>query len=1087
MQNTNRTKASSITVANLPQLLTLLDFQSENEQWWKYYEDFDCEITVDFNKARIFYPPELTVNGQQVTNFGQAENFVVLECVDRLIEKGYRPEDIELEKRWTLGHEQKGGRADICVYGHGSNEVFLILECKTMGAEYQKALKKLQSDGGQLFSYRQQEGSVEWISLYASGMDESNIVYSNDTIACFDDPHIIELAESDRTIRLYKNAKNSVELYNVWKETYAKKLWPGIIFNKDTTAYRIGIKPLIKSDLQDFTHDNQIVNRFEEILRHNNVSDKENAFNRLAVLFICKLVDEIEKADDAEVDFQYKQGTDTYEALQDRLQRLYRDGMEKFMKEEIAYIPATYPDDLFKDYTGEKRTNAIDDLKKAFKILKYYSNASFSFKEVHNHGLFLQNGKLLVEMVQLFERYRIVYKSRHQFLGDMFEQLLHQGFRQNEGQFFTPTPITRFIWDCLPLQNVIERADGSTYPRIIDYACGAGHFLTEAVEAVNSVTSSEVNDWVEGRVVGVEKDYRLARVAKISLFMNGAGDGTIVYGDGLDNHPGQDVKNEGYDILVANPPYSVRAFKSHLDLRHNSLELAETISQDGGEIEVLFIERAKQLLKPGGVAAVILPVGVLNSDINSASAARDLILNNFYIRAIVKMGPNTFGETGTNTAILFLEKFQEPPVRCGLVRDSVDAILEGRQLEDWHDLDVYSSYLAEIGVEHEEYLEFIERRGTIEKWAESVYFGEYVKEFRQSSEFLTRSKRKSFIGSSPKSQERLVSGWFFDFVRIVEERKLQHFALTYEQATTVVVAPDGVKEQRKFLGYSWSKRKGQQGIKISKPGGELYCEPDRLARGTLASVIRDSFIENDKDSFQLVESQAAINRVKTSELLDFTSSKYSNSLSLVAHASIEVKSDFDVVALDELVWFNLGAIDPRSDPEKRFVYVDVASVEKATGIVDFSNIIIGAEAPSRARRTAGEGDILVATVRPSLRGFALLGPFPESDTVFSTGFSVLRVKDSNHMSPRFLYELFKSSEVILDQLIAKAGKGQYPSINSRDLSSVRIPVPAPEVQSRCLERIDEIQQEYAVSRMTMSAYREKVESVFREFGIFAGV
>ena len=84
---------------------------------------------------------------------------------------------------------------------------------------------------------------------------------------------------------------------------------------------------------KDFTPDDRIVNRFEEILRHNNVSDKENAFNRLVALFICKLVDEIKKQDFDEVEFQYKQGQDTYENLQDRLQPLHQQGMEEFMKE----------------------------------------------------------------------------------------------------------------------------------------------------------------------------------------------------------------------------------------------------------------------------------------------------------------------------------------------------------------------------------------------------------------------------------------------------------------------------------------------------------------------------------------------------------------------------------------------------------------------------------------------------------------------------------------------------------------------------------------------------------------------------------
>ena len=56
------------------------------------------------------------------------------------------------------------------------------------------------------------------------------------------------------------------------------------------------------------------------------------SYNRLIALFICKLVDEITKGENDIVEFQYKQGTDTYETLQDRLQRLHKDGMEKFMK-----------------------------------------------------------------------------------------------------------------------------------------------------------------------------------------------------------------------------------------------------------------------------------------------------------------------------------------------------------------------------------------------------------------------------------------------------------------------------------------------------------------------------------------------------------------------------------------------------------------------------------------------------------------------------------------------------------------------------------------------------------------------------------
>lgn len=75
----------------------------------------------------------------------------------------------------------------------------------------------------------------------------------------------------------------------------------------------------------------------------------------------------------------------------------------------------------------------INDLKKTIKMLKFYTNNDFAFKDVHNEELFLQNGKILVEVVQLFQEYRIVGSEKLQLLGDLFENLLTKGFKQNEG------------------------------------------------------------------------------------------------------------------------------------------------------------------------------------------------------------------------------------------------------------------------------------------------------------------------------------------------------------------------------------------------------------------------------------------------------------------------------------------------------------------------------------------------------------------------------------------------------------------------------------------------------------------------------
>uniref|UniRef100_UPI00286F51FE hypothetical protein n=1 Tax=Limnohabitans sp. TaxID=1907725 RepID=UPI00286F51FE len=83
----------------------------------KTYDDDGATIRIDFDNQCIDYPQAqgFKVNRADTCNFSSAENAVVLECVHRLLEKGYKPEHIELEPEWKLGHGGKSGRADILV------------------------------------------------------------------------------------------------------------------------------------------------------------------------------------------------------------------------------------------------------------------------------------------------------------------------------------------------------------------------------------------------------------------------------------------------------------------------------------------------------------------------------------------------------------------------------------------------------------------------------------------------------------------------------------------------------------------------------------------------------------------------------------------------------------------------------------------------------------------------------------------------------------------------------------------------------------------------------------------------------------
>ncbi|KXT74803.1 Type I restriction-modification system, DNA-methyltransferase subunit M / specificity subunit S [Streptococcus sp. DD10] len=1038
-----------ITKKNFKQVLESLEF---NEDKTDYYIHRKSGLAVDFAQEKLIYPEEqdFIVNERQTCNFAAPENFVVFECVHRLLEKGYPPQKIELEKRWTLGHSQKSGRADISVFlDDDKTQLFMIVECKTAGAEYNKALKILKEDGGQLFSYWQQDKSTQCLSLYASDFSDGEVSYKNDIVLCQDDANLVKLAEKDDSIKLYQSAYNAEQLHEVWTETYSQQLHENLIFGQDAVALDLNRQPLRKKDLKAFSTDDKIINRFEEILRHNAVSDKENAFNRLIALFICKLVDE-EKDDDQEVDFQYKVGTDTYETLQDRLQQLYQIGMEKFMKEEIFYVHNDYAEHLFKDLNIDTREHAKNMLQDTIRKLKFYTNNDFSFKDVHNEELFLQNGKIVMEMVQLFEKYRISYASKHQFLGDMFEQLLNKGFKQNEGQFFTPSPITRFIWDCLPLHNIVENLGGA-YPKVIDYACGSGHFLTEAVEAINAVKPSENNDWTQESIFGIEKDYRLARVSQVSMFMNGAGNSKIIFGDGLDN--GKGIANEAFDILVANPPYSVSAFKSHLKLKNNELDLLETISNNGGEIEVLFCERIAQLLKSGGVGAVILPSSILSNDSGSYTAARELLLNRFRFRAIVLFGSKTFGATGTNTAVLFFEKISYPPQQDRLARDQAEAVFKQFPLQHQKDQAVLNAYLETIGMPSELYDKIRQQSLTWAELSESdnEYLAAHFKAL-QSSMALSKTEEKNHPDEKAQSAVKLRK--FFAKFQAMETDKIALFALLYGEQTLIITAPGDNAKQKAFLGYDWSNRKGAEGIQIQQAGGKLYNDADRFAPDTLAACVRSMF---EQQTASITGEQADYAKVvNTADMIDFQAVGFNRAIRTSVQKKVEIVSKFDVVLLED---FPTEIRKGKSITAKNTISGDYKVVAGGKDFAYTHNEF------NRAENT------ITISASGANAGFVNFW----AEKIFASDCTTVR--GENDISSKYIYTYLQS---IQENIYDLARGAAQPHVYPDDIKRLPIPRPPFEIQTQIVEACEKLDEEYNQTRMKIEEYRAEIESFFTD-------
>lgn len=360
------------------------------------------------------------------------------------------------------------------------------------------------------------------------------------------------------------------------------------------------------------------------------------------------------------------------------------------------------------------------------------------------------------------------------------------------------------------------------------------------------------------------------------MFMHGAGDGNIIFGDGLENYPDKEIIPKSFDILVANPPYSVKAFKPHLKLSNNQLDILEKISNDGSEIETLFVERISQLLKPNGVAAVVLPSSILNKENESFISARESLLKNFNIIAIATLGSKTFGATGTNTVILFLQKFNEPPKRTDMVLDSVEAILSKADIDGWEDESILRGYLKKIGVKKDTYDKLLSKSKDYTHWKDDNYFGQHYDEFVTSTEYVKKSKQKTFLKLSDAEQKKWFNQKFYEYVFSIEQEKLFYYSLVYNQDTLIISAPDENKEQEKFLGYKWSNRKGQEGIQIIKAGGCLYNSSDRSDNNSIAGLIRNAF--SDEDEFDVEDLSDYYYRLRLQDMLDFSGTTFNKSI-----------------------------------------------------------------------------------------------------------------------------------------------------------------------------------------------------------------
>lgn len=902
-----------ITQTNLPALLATLGFGKRGSRHTKTIGT--ATLAIDIVKQEISYPEAqgLKINERQTCNFLASENFVVFECVHRLLEKGYKPEHIELEPKWKLGHGASGGRADILIKDN-EDRPLLIIECKTAGSEFTRAWNKTLQHGDQLFSYAQQIPATQFLCLYTSDFDADALTYTSHVVAHRDNPKYLV---DNPHFKSFKDATDVKERYAVWRDTYKRDYTTKGIFEANIQPYHIGKDKYSLADLQAISAADQQrkYHEFATILRQHNVSGRENAFDKLVNLFLCKLVDETENPQDLKF---YWKGVayDTHFELLDRLQQLYQAGMGKFLGEDITYINQSDVNNALR-FIRQNPDATQRAVWKLFIQQKFFTNNDFSLIDVHNEKLFYQNAEVLLKILQMWQDIRLTHPGSHnQFLGDMFEGFLDQGVKQSEGQYFTPMPICRFILMSLPLATLVQNQ--AAPPRAIDYACGAGHFLNELALQIKPLVDEHAELASYHRAIyGVEKEYRLSKVAKVSAFMYGQQDINICYGDALINQHAAfpEIKDSNFDLLVANPPYSVKGFLETLpEEERAAYSLTETIGdlETANSIETFFIERAKQLLKAGGVAALILPSSILSNGGNTYVKTREILLQYFDLVAIAEFGSGTFGKTGTNTVTLFLRRKQTAPDTAEHYRERVAQWFDCDDNNPvYQDANLIEQYAAHIGIPASDYKTLLQNDPN-GPWAKGAVFEDYVKKFNASAEVDKLYKAKWFKAMSQENQTKEVDKRFLAYVQGIERDKLYHFVMASDQPNPVLIirGPSETKAHKLFLGYDWSSAKGDEGIKLIKDAHGhhltlLYDETNRNNAAKLNRLIADNFDGRLTEIPEALSGYASLARLV--DMLDFSRVTFEKPISLVAKNRTNLQSKWPLRKIGSLLQPVIGA------------------------------------------------------------------------------------------------------------------------------------------------------------------------------------
>jgi len=163
----------------------------------------------------------------------------------------------------------------------------------------------------------------------------------------------------------------------------------------------------------------------------------------------------------------------------------------------------------------------------------------------------------------------------------------------------------------------------------------------------------------------------------------------------------------------------------------------------------------------------------------------------------------------------------------------------------------------------------------------------------------------------------------------------------------------------------------------------------------------------------------------------------------------QIPAHWELRRLKRLATINDEALPETTNPDFEMSYVDIGSVDAIEGITHRETYVF-ANVPSRARRIARHGDVIVSTVRTYLRAIAPI-VHPEPNLIVSTGFAIIRPRTG--LATRFSAYALRSPYFV-ERVVANSVGVSYPAINAWQLGTFRVALPSEDEQRAIADFLD---------------------------------